>query len=128
MRVEWTKFRLGQGRSRGDPDYSQSHFGEEPTNSLRIRLSRSSLVQHAGTTLRISLRIRLPRSAWGAQECPRLQPEPFWDDPTVPAYYGSRLPRSAQPRDSKKGLSECLAFLTYTQNYFELDCVFSSHP
>ena len=27
-----------------------------------------------------------------------------------------------------KWLSECLAFLTPTQNYFELDRVFSSHP
>ena len=39
-----------------------------------------------------------------------------------------RLPRSTQPRDSKQGLSECLAFPTYSKNYFELDCVFSSHP
>ena len=28
----------------------------------------------------------------------------------------------------RKGLSECLAFQTHTQNYFELDYVFSSHP
>ena len=32
------------------------------------------------------------------------------------------------PTSFAKGLSDFLAFQTHTQNYFELDCVFSPHP
>ena len=62
---------------------------------------------------------------WGAQKHFQTAAKAiFGGGPTVFSF----PPQSAQPRDSKKGLSDFLAFLTPTQNYFELDCVFSSHP
>ena len=63
-----------------------------------------------------------PVSDWSGLGCPgkprSADPDAFSSPPLGP-------PSLAILR---KGLSECLAFLTYTQNYFELDCVFSSHP
>ena len=73
------------------------------------------------------VRILPLRSAWGAQECPRLQPEPFWENATDFCFPPLRIPPPSVRLASLRG-SECLAFGTYTQNYVELDCVFSSHP
>ena len=93
------------------PDCSQSHFGK----ILRIFFfSFPPLV-----------RLVRPECPGEPRNAPRLQPEPFWENTTD---FFSFPPRSAQPRDSKKGLSECLAFLTHTQNYFEQYYVFCSHP
>ena len=48
------------------------------------------------------------------------------------SHFGKILRFSSPPPVSEwsdlGGGSECLAFQTHTQNYFELDCVFSSHP
>ena len=109
---------------------------------------RAILGEYYGSSL-----LGLPGLAWapwGAQKCSRLQPETFWENTTDPfpprsAWSAPRSP--GVPRTAARAIlgrilripspsvrlaslsgSECLAFQTPTQNYFELDCVFSSQP
>ena len=73
--------RCSPGEPRSAPDFSQSHFG---TISLgqpgEPRSAPDCSKSHFRMTLRIHYGFRLPRSAWWAQKCPKLQPDLCWDD------------------------------------------------
>ena len=91
------------GEPRSAPDCSQIHFGTTrrisspplfPTGPAWGALGSSEMPQTAARAIfehdptdfisspPLCFRLVRPGVPWGAQKCPRLQPELFWEDPT----------------------------------------------